>query len=76
MEHTIEHTDFDRCFDADVRMWHRLGILLDDPGDEDWAYVYRVDRFEKPTKPYMAKYWLPGTDLIWQLQTELGGGLF
>lgn len=50
--------------------------MLDDPGDDDWAYVYSVDRFEKPLKPYLAKYWLPGIDLIWELQSKLGGGLF
>ncbi len=49
---------------------------MDNPGDDDWAYVYRVDRFERSIKPYAKKYWLPGVDLIWCLQTELGGGLF
>ena len=57
-------------------MWLRLWNLLDDPGDDDWTYVYRVDRFERPIKPYLAKYCLPGIDLIWQLQAELHGGLF
>jgi len=49
---------------------------LDNPGDDDWAYVYRVDVFERPLKPYLAKYWLSGIDLIWELQSNLGGGLF
>ena len=49
---------------------------MDNPGDDDWAYVYLVDRFERPIKPYFKKYWLPGSDLIWELQTALGGGLF
>ena len=75
-EHTEEHTGNDLHFNAEDRMWNRLWNLLDDPGDDDWAYVYSVDRFEKPIKPYIAKYWLPGTDLIWQLQSVLGGGLF
>jgi len=75
-EHTKEHTDFTGCFDAEDRMWHRLRKLLDDPGDDDWAYVYRVDSFERPIKPYLAKYWLPSVDLIWQLQADHGGGLF
>jgi len=76
VEHTDEHTDIDRYFDAEDRMWNRLWNLLDNPGDDDWAYVYLVDRFEKPLKPYFKKYWLPGSDLIWELQTALGGGLF
>ena len=76
MEHTEEHTDIDGCFDAEDRKWQRLWNLLDDPGDDDWAYVYRVDRFERPIKPYLVKYWLPGIDLIWQIQSDLGGGLF
>ena len=76
MEHTEDHTDIDRCFDAEDRMWNRLWNLLDNPGDDDWAYVYLVDRFERPIKPYFKKYWLPGSDLIWELQTALGGGLF
>jgi len=76
VEHTEEHTDNDLHFDAEDRMWHRLWNLLDDPGDDDWVYVYRVDRFERPIKPYLMKYWLPGTDLIWELQSKLGGGLF
>ena len=76
MEHTKEHTDIGQYPDAEDRMWLRLWNQLDDPGDDDWAYVYSVDRFEKPIKPYLAKYWLPGTDLIWQLQSVLGGGLF
>ena len=75
-EHTAEHTDNDGCFDAEDRMWHRLWNLLDDPGDDDWAYVYAVDQFEKPIKPYLAKYWLPGIDLMWELQSKFGGGLF
>ncbi len=74
--HTEEHTDFDGCCNAEDRMWHRLWNLLDNPSDDDWVYVYRVDQFEKPIKPYLAKYWLPGIDLIWQLQSRLGGGLF
>ncbi len=57
-------------------MWHRLWNLLDDPGDDDWAYVYAVDQLEKPIKPYLAKYWLPGIDLIWELQSKLGGNRF
>ena len=76
MEHTKEHTENDVCLDAEDRMWLRLWNLLDDPGDDDWVYVYRVDRFEKPIKPYLAKYWLPSIGLIWQLQSELGGGLY
>ena len=76
MEHTEEHTDIDGYCDAEDRKWLRLWKLLDDPGDDDWAYVYRVDQFERPIKPYLAKYWLPGIDLIWQLQSVLGGGLF
>jgi hypothetical protein len=76
VEHTKEHTDIGQYPDAEDRMWLRLWNLLDDPSDDDWAYVYRVDQFEKPLKPYLVKYWLPGTDLIWQLQTQLGGGLF
>ena len=75
-EHTNEHTEFDGWLDAEDRKWLRLWNLLDDPGDEDWVYVYSVDKFEKPIKPYLAKYWLPGIDLIWELQTKLGGGLF
>ncbi len=75
-EHTAEHTDNDGCFDAEDRKWHRLWNLLDDPGDDDWAYVYSVDKFEKPIKPYLAKYWLPGIDLSWELQSKFGGGLF
>ncbi len=76
MEHTKEHTDIGQYPDAEDRMWLRLWNQLDDPGDDDWAYVYSVDRFEKLMKPYLAKDWLPGTDLIWQLQAVLGGGLF
>ena len=75
-QHTEEHTEFDGCCDAEDRKWFRFWKLLDDPGEDDWVYVYRVDRFEKPIKPYLAKYWLPGIDLIWELQSELGGGLF
>ena len=44
-------------------MWYRLRNLLDDPGNDDRAYVYRVEQFERPIKPYLVKYWLPGTDL-------------
>ena len=58
MEHTKEHTDIGQYPDAEDRMWLRLWNQLDDPGDDDWAYVYSVDRFEKPIKPYLAKYWL------------------
>ena len=76
MKHTTEHTDIGQYPDAEDRMWLRLWNLLDDSGDDDWAYVYRVDRFERPIKPYLEKYWLPGTDLIWELQSRLGGGLF
>jgi len=76
VEHTKEHTDIAQYPDAEDRMWLRLWNLLDDPGDDDWVYVYRVDRFERPIKPYLIKYWLPGTDLIWELQSKLGGGLF
>ena len=76
VEHTEEHTDFDGCFDAEARMWNRLWNLLDNPGDDDWSYVYLVDQFERTIKPYFAKFWLPATDLIWTLQTDLGGGLF
>ena len=74
--HTAEHTDFDGCCDAEDRKWLRLWNLLDEPGDDDWAYVYQVDQFERPIKPYLAKYWLPGIDLIWTLQSEHRGGLF
>ena len=74
VKHTDEHTDIDRYFDAEDRMWNRLWNILDNPGDDDWAYVYRVNRFEKAIKPYLAKYWLPGIDLIWELQSKLGGG--
>lgn len=76
MEHTEEHTEFNECFDAEDRMWLRLWNLLDEPGDDDWAYVYRVDRFERPISPYLAMYWLPSTDLIEELRKVLGGGLF
>ena len=76
MEHTKEHTEIDRHLDAEDRMWLRLWNLLDEPGDDDWCYVYRLDRFEKPIKPYLVKYWLPGIDLIWQLQSDFGRGIF
>ena len=49
---------------------------MDDPGDDDWVYVYRVDQFQKPIKPYLAKYWLPSIDLMWELRNVFGGGLF
>lgn len=75
MDYTEEHTDINWCPDAEDRMWNHLWNLLDDPGDDNWAYVYRVDRFAKPIKPFLAKYWLPGIDLIWELQSELHGGL-
>lgn len=76
MEHTEEHTEFDGCCDAEDQMWLRLRSLLDDPGDDDWAYIYRVDNFGNPIKSYLTKVWLPGTDLVWELQSVLGGGLF
>jgi len=41
-KHTEEHTDFEGCCDAEDRKWFRLWNLLDDPGEDDWAYVYRV----------------------------------
>lgn len=76
MQHTEQHTDIDGCCDAEDRKWFRLWNLLDNPGDDDWVYVYRLDSLERPIKPYVEKYWLPGIDLMWQLQSELGGGLF
>ena len=76
MEHTKKHTEFDGCLNVEDRMWLRLWNLLDDPGDDDWAYVYRTDTYKRPIKPYMAKYWLPGVDLIWELQNKHEGGLF
>ena len=31
------------------------------------GYVYQVDQLERPIKPYLAKYWLLGIDLIFRL---------
>ena len=76
MEHTKEHTDIGQYPDAEDRMWIRLWNLLDNPGDDELVYIYRADKFERPIKPFSAKFWLPGIDLIWILQTEFGGGLF
>lgn len=57
-------------------MWLRLWDLLDSPCDDDWAYVYRIDALKRPITPYAAKYWLPCTDLIFEIRREFGGGLF
>jgi len=61
--------------DSDTKMWNRLYEVLGNPGENDLVYVYRVNKFGRPIKPYLTKFWLD-EDLIWRLQTEFGGGLY
>ena len=60
----------------DILVWERLFAILDVQHWADVAYVYRLDRYDKPITPYLFKWYGPSMELINTLQTKYGGGEF